>query len=332
MAGGRTILVVVTGLSGAGKSTAVHALEDVGFFCIDNLPTPGVRASLDALRQEGVERIALGMDIRVRSFLEGTTKLLSELEAAHGPDLRVLFLDASDQALLRRFSSTRRPHPLSMNPVPGHERAARAVLEGIQSERDLLSGLRARASVVIDTTELSVHDLRSEVLSLFGPGVEGLPRMRCRVLSFGFKYGPPQDADLVFDVRFLKNPFFVPELKPLSGLDASVRDYVLEQADAQEFLQHASGLMGFCVPRFEREGKSYLTVALGCTGGRHRSVALAERLAARMEGELGMAMDVVHRDMERQSRGRPGTGIAGEATTLEATGDPATPRATGGAA
>lgn len=325
MPGERTILVVVTGLSGAGKSTAVHALEDVGFFCIDNLPTPGVRASLDALRQEGVERIALGMDIRVRSFLEGTTKLLAELEAAYGADLRVLFLDASDQALLRRFSSTRRPHPLSMNPVPGHERAARAVLEGIQSERDLLSGLRARASVVIDTTELSVHDLRSEVLALFGPGVGGLPRMRCRVLSFGFKYGPPQDADLVFDVRFLKNPFFVPELKPLSGLDASVRDYVLDQADAQEFLQHASALMGFCVPRFEREGKSYLTVALGCTGGRHRSVALAERLAARMEGELGMAMDVVHRDMERQSRGRLGTGPTGDKGIREPADDLAAP-------
>lgn len=299
MSDGRTILVVVTGLSGAGKSTAVHALEDVGFFCIDNLPTPGVRASLDALRQEGVERIALGMDVRVRSFLDGTTRVLDELERAHALDLRVLFLDASDQALLRRFSSTRRPHPLSTNPVPGHERAARAVLEGIHSERDLLSELRARASVVIDTTELSVHDLRAEVLALFGPGVEGLPRMRFRVLSFGFQYGPPQDADLVLDVRFLKNPFFVPELKPLSGLDASVRDYVLGQADAQAFLEHAGGLVGFCAPRFEREGKAYLTVALGCTGGRHRSVALAERLAIRMEGELGMAIDVVHRDMKR---------------------------------
>lgn len=315
MPDGRTILVVVTGLSGAGKSTAVHALEDVGFFCIDNLPTPGVRASLDALRQEGVERIALGMDVRVRSFLDGTTHVLDELERTYAPDLRVLFLDASDQALLRRFSSTRRPHPLSTNPVPGHERAARAVLEGIHSERDLLSALRARASVVIDTTELSVHDLRAEVLASFGPGVGGLPRMRCRVLSFGFQYGPPQDADLVFDVRFLKNPFFVSELKPLSGLDGSVRDYVLDQADAQEFLQHAGALVGFCVPRFEREGKSYLTVALGCTGGRHRSVALAERLASKMEGELGMAIDVVHRDMERGSgaqREAPGAGDVGD--------------------
>lgn len=316
MPDGRTILVVVTGLSGAGKSTAVHALEDVGFFCIDNLPTPGVRASLDALRQEGVERIALGMDVRVRSFLDGTTHVLDELESAYAPELRVLFLDASDQALLRRFSSTRRPHPLRTNPIPGHERAARALLEGIHSERDLLSALRGRASVVIDTTDLSVHDLRAQVLALFGPGVGGLPRMRCRVLSFGFQYGPPQDADLVFDVRFLKNPFFVPELKPLSGRDASVRDYVLGQADAQTFLEHAGGLVGFCVPRFEKEGKAYLTVALGCTGGRHRSVALAECLASKMEGELGMAIDVVHRDMERNLGGRRealGAGAAGEA-------------------
>jgi len=330
MADGRTILVVVTGLSGAGKSTAVHALEDAGFFCIDNLPTPGVRASLDALRQEGIERIALGIDVRVRSFLEGTTRVLDELERAYAPDLRVLFLDASDQALLRRFSSTRRPHPLSTNPVPGHERAARAVLDGIHSERDLLGALRARASVVIDTTELSVHDLRAQVLASFGPGTEGLTRMRCRVLSFGFQYGPPQDADLVFDVRFLKNPFFVPELRPLSGLDPSVRDYVIEQADAQAFLDHAGGLVGFCVPRFEREGKAYLTVALGCTGGRHRSVALAERLASRMEGELGMPIDVVHRDMERNLGGRreaPGAGDVGKsALNGDSEGRPATGR------
>jgi len=329
MPDGRTILVVVTGLSGAGKSTAVHALEDAGFFCIDNLPTPGVRASLDALRQEGVERIALGIDVRVRSFLEGTTRVLDELARAYAPDLRVLFLDASDQALLRRFSSTRRPHPLSTNPIPGHERAARAVLEGIQSERDLLSALRARASVVIDTTELSVHDLRAQVLTLFGPESEGLPRMRCRVLSFGFQYGPPQDADLVFDVRFLKNPFFVPELKALSGLDDSVRDYVLDQAEAQEFLQHAGALVEFCVPRFEREGKSYLTVALGCTGGRHRSVALAERLASRMEGELGMAIDVVHRDMERNSSRRRDALAAGDVGKPELDGGSEVRPATG---
>lgn len=302
----RHVLVVVSGLSGAGKSTAVHALEDVGFFCIDNLPPPGVNACLEALTSAGVRRLALGMDVRVRGFLEGTTQVLDRLEQEFGQELFVLFLDASDQALLRRFSSTRRPHPLSTNPAPGRERAARAVLDGIQSERELMSAIRARATVVLDTTELSVHDLRARVLELFGPGAEGLPRMRCRMLSFGFKYGPPQDADLVLDVRFLANPFFVPELKPLSGLEEKVRDYVLEQPDAEEFVVRAGNLLEFAVPRFEREGKSYLTVAIGCTGGRHRSVALAVHLAARLEQALKMKVDVVHRDIHRQSSGRGG--------------------------
>src|SRR5690606_6666621 len=229
MSDGRTILVVVTGLSGAGKSTAVHALEDVGFFCIDNLPTPGIKASLDALAVEGMRHIALGLDVRVRSFLDETAGVLDALESTYGPNLRILFLDASDQALLRRYSSTRRPHPLSMEPLPGHERAATAVLEGIRRERHLLSALRERASIVLDTTELSVHDLRSEVLSLFGPGAEGLPRMRCRFLSFGFKYGAPVDADLILDVRFLKNPFFVDRLRGFSGLDSAVYDYVMAE-------------------------------------------------------------------------------------------------------
>ena len=296
-----TLLVVVTGLSGAGKSTAVHALEDVGFFCIDNLPTPAVTPCLNALSGEGMRRIALGMDVRVRSFLEDATSVLDELEANHGSNLRVLFLDASDQALLRRYSSTRRPHPLSMEPLPGHERAATALLEGIQRERDLLSALRARASIVLDTTELSVHDLRAQVLSLLGPGADGLPRMRCRFLSFGYKYGLPVDADLVLDVRFLKNPFFVAELRDLTGLDQAVYDYVLGEKDALDFAGHACALLAFCLPRFEREGKSYLTVALGCTGGRHRSVTLVEYLAKTVEKTLGMKIDVVHRDVERQS-------------------------------
>jgi len=297
----RTQLVVVTGLSGAGKSTAVHALEDVGFFCIDNLPTPAVTACLNALSGEGMRRVALGMDVRVRSFLEDATLVLDELEAGYGSDLRVLFLDASDQVLLRRYSSTRRPHPLSMEPLPGHERAATAVIEGIQRERDLLSALRARASLVLDTTELSVHDLRARVLSLFGPEADGLPHMRCRFLSFGYKYGLPVDADLVLDVRFLKNPFFVAELRDLTGLDRAVYDYVLKEADAVDFAAHAHALLAFCLPRFEREGKSYLTVALGCTGGRHRSVALVEYLSKTVEKTLGMKIDVVHRDVERQS-------------------------------
>jgi UPF0042 nucleotide-binding protein len=294
-------LVVVTGLSGAGKSTAVHALEDVGFFCIDNVPAPGVRACLEALARAGVRRVGLGVDVRVRSFLDQTPQVLAELEQTYGSDLRVLFLDASDEALLRRYSSTRRPHPLSMESRAGQQRVATAVLEGIQRERELLSALRGQASIVLDTTELSVHDLRAQVVSRYGPGAEGLPPMHCRFLSFGFKYGPPVDADVILDVRFLKNPFFVPELRALSGLDQPVYDYVMQALDAQGFAEHAEALLNFCVPRFEREGKSYLTVAIGCTGGRHRSVTLVEYLAKKVGTKLELAIDVVHRDVRRQS-------------------------------
>ncbi len=301
MADERTLIVVVSGLSGAGKSTAVHALEDVGFFCIDNLPTPAVKPCLDALAGEGMRRIALGMDVRVRSFLEDAVKVVDALEEAYKPDTRVLFLDASDQALLRRYSSTRRPHPLSMAPLPGRERAATAVLEGIQRERHLLSALRARASIVLDTSELSVHDLRAQIVSWFRPGAEGGPRLRCRFLSFGYKYGSPVDADLVLDVRFLKNPYFETRLRAFSGLDEPVRSFVLAEPDAAEFARHAMDLLRFCVPRFEREGKSYLTIAVGCTGGRHRSVVLAEHLAEIVGSELKMKIDVVHRDVNRHT-------------------------------
>jgi UPF0042 nucleotide-binding protein len=306
-----SLVVVVTGLSGAGKSTAVHALEDVGFFCVDNLPTPGVEACLDALAEEGMRRIALGIDVRVRTFLEDANKVLDAVQE-RDCDLKVLFLDSSDQSLLTRFSSTRRPHPLSMTLVPGGERAASAVLEGILIERELLSTLRARASIIVDTTELSVHDLRRRVIDLLGPEQAARSHMRCRFVSFGFKYGAPVDGDLVLDVRFLKNPYFVPELKPMSGLDAPVRDYVLGEPDAKEFVRHAQGLLQFCLPRFEGEGKSYLTVAVGCTGGRHRSVALSEHLATLLEEALGLRIDVVHRDIDRTFEDRGVASTRGE--------------------
>jgi UPF0042 nucleotide-binding protein len=297
----RTLVVVVTGLSGAGKSTAVHALEDVGFFCVDNLPTPGVEACLDALAQEGMRRIALGIDVRVRTFLEDAKKVLGAVQA-RDCELKVLFLDCSDQSLLRRYSSTRRPHPLSMTLVPGGERAASAVLEGIQIEREMLSTLRARASIIIDTTELSVHELRRRVSSLLGSADAARARMRCRFVSFGFKYGSPVDADLMLDVRFLNNPYFVPELKPMSGLEQPVREFVLGEKDAMQFIEHAAALLEFCMPRFETEGKSYVTVALGCTGGRHRSVVLTEHLAKLIRDALGLDIEVVHRDVDRTSK------------------------------
>lgn len=299
-------VVVVTGLSGAGKSTALHALEDLGFYCVDNLPTPVVAQAVEACERGGVRRLALGIDVRVGTFLEEVKATVDALGGAGAREVVVLFLDASDEALLRRFSSTRRPHPLSTLGAPGAEAAAVAVLDGIHAERERLASLRARASLIVDTTSLSVHELRARVVARFGPAGGQAPRMRVRLVSFGFKYGAPVDADMLLDVRFLKNPYFVPELTALPGTDPRVRDYVLAQADTRELVEHAAGLLRFCLPRYEAEGKSYLTVGIGCTGGRHRSVALAEHLRGLLAGPGGPHFDVVHRDLERGEReGRP---------------------------
>ncbi len=299
MTEGRTLVVVVTGLSGAGKSTALHALEDLGFFCVDNLPTSVVLPTLAACESGGVARVALGIDVRVRSFLDHATEVMDAVSAGPGRELAVLFLDAADEALLRRFSSTRRPHPLSTSFEPGSEGAANAVLDGIGIERERLASLRARATLVIDTTGLDVHALRRRIVGEFGPGAGELPRMRTRFVSFGFKYGTPVDADVVLDVRFLKNPHFVPSLREFPGTAPAVREYVLGDADTLAFLARAGELLEFCLPRYEREGKSYLTVGIGCTGGRHRSVVVAEHLADQLGEKLGLEVDVVHRDIER---------------------------------
>lgn len=302
----RTLVVVVTGVSGAGKSTAVHALEDLGFFCVDNLPTPVMKSTLDAFAAVGVRRIALGVDVRVRGFLDDAAAALESLSVPGERELSVLFLDASDEALLRRFSSTRRPHPLSTTLEPGSEQAAMAVLDGIRIERELLMPLRARATLVLDTTRLSVHELRRQVTAHFGPGAGRAPRMHARFVSFGFKFGTPVDADLLFDVRFLENPHFVPELRELPGTSSAVKEFVLAQPDARGFLERVAALLEFCLPRFEREGKSYLTVAVGCTGGRHRSVVVTDELGALLTKRLGVAIDVVHRDVDRVRMSGPG--------------------------
>lgn len=300
----RPLVVVVTGMSGAGKSTAVHALEDLGFFCVDNLPTPVVAHTLEAFAAAGLRRIALGIDVRVRSFLEDATGMLDAVTVSGERELAVLFLDASDEALLRRFSSTRRPHPLSTMSEPGAQSTAIAVLDGISIERSRLAPLRARATIVFDTTKLSVHDLRRLTVSHFGPGAEKQPRMTTRIVSFGFKYGPPVDADMVLDCRFLKNPYFVDHLRDYPGTTPDVRDYVLENPETQEFVARAEQLLEYCLPRFEREGRSYLTIAVGCTGGRHRSVAIAEHLGNRLRERAKLAIDVSHRDVERVTRER----------------------------
>jgi UPF0042 nucleotide-binding protein len=295
----RTLVVIVTGLSGAGKSTALRALEDLGFYCVDNLPPPVVVSTLDALERGRLHRIALGIDVRLRSFLDGISSVMRAI-ATPERELGILFLDASDEALLRRFSGTRRPHPLSTVAEPGKSLAATAVLDGIRIERERLAGLRATATALVDTTRLSVHELRRRVLLDFGR-VGETPRMLTRVVSFGFKYGPPVDADLIFDVRFLKNPHFVDELRPHPGTAEPVRRFVLGDPETGELLEQLRTLLEYCVPRFEREGKSYLTVGIGCTGGRHRSVVVAVELAAALAARLGTAIDVVHRDVERAS-------------------------------
>jgi UPF0042 nucleotide-binding protein len=285
-------LVVVTGLSGAGKSTALHTLEDLGFFCVDNLPTVLAPQAVELCEKGGMTRIALGMDVRVRTFLgamENVTKELAKGQRA----VEVLFLDASDEALLRRFNETRRPHPLSSENKEG----SLAVLDGIALERERLAPLRALAARVIDTTRFSVHDLRRAIVGHFS-AAGGAPRMMTRVVSFGFKYGAPVDADLVLDVRFLDNPFFVQDLSPLPGTDPRVREFVMENPETAELFQKSRDLLLFALPKYEREGKSYLTVAVGCTGGRHRSVVIAEALADAIRA-TNAPVTVVHRDLER---------------------------------
>ncbi|HNS97005.1 MAG TPA: RNase adapter RapZ [Polyangiaceae bacterium] len=290
-------IVIVSGMSGAGKSTALHALEDLGYFCIDTLPTTVIEPVLEACRNASVKWIALGIDVRVRMFLEHFSSALDLIQSTPNVDLSVLFLDASDQTLLSRFSATRRPHPLSTN-VQGPDCGAMALLDGITSERQRLARVRVRATDVIDTTGMTVHDLRRRVVELLG-GETSRGRMRVRLLSFGFKYGPPIDADLMLDVRFLPNPYFVEGLRQQTGLDEPVETYVMGFPDTKAFLDRAQSLISFCIPRYEREGKAYLTIAVGCTGGRHRSVATAVELARRLEETLGTAIGVAHRDIHR---------------------------------
>lgn len=288
-------VVVVTGLSGAGRSTALRALEDLGYFCVDNLPPAAFGPALDEFKQGQLKRIALGIDVRLRSFLDSTISTIEQVRGDSSLRFTLLFLDASDAALLARFSGTRRPHPLrAMNPENAQ---SLAVVDGIALERKRLGPLRANASVTIDTTDLSVHDLRRRVLELFRGNKE--TGMLTRFLSFGFKYGSPADVDLMFDVRFIHNPYFIPELRPLSGQSDVVRDFVLPRAT--DFLRHTEPLLAYLVPQYEKEGKSYLTVAFGCTGGRHRSVALCEHLAGVLR-RSGREITVEHRDIGRVKR------------------------------
>jgi RNase adapter protein RapZ len=277
-------VVVVTGVSGAGKSTALRALEDLGFYCADNLPIPLMPKFIELLAvREEVTRAALVVDARSGDFLDDTHSTLETLRAA-GHSIDVLFLDAPDDVIIRRFSETRRRHPLSANNVR----------EGIAAERAILSALRQEATDVVDTRDLTVHALRALVLERYGRADQSL---LVTFLSFGFKHGLPSEADMVFDVRFLPNPFFVESLSPLSGEQEPVQRYVLESPEARLFLDKAEELLSLCIPAFEREGKAYATIAVGCTGGRHRSVVIARELCRRL-GSLA-TIAVRHRDINR---------------------------------
>jgi UPF0042 nucleotide-binding protein len=286
--------LVVTGMSGAGRSTAADSLEDLGWFVIDNLPAALILKMAEMINLPGaeIERVALvigrggGSGSTGSDYFEDLPGVLKALRA-NGNRVQVLFLDASDEVLLRRYEGTRRRHPL----------AARGVEESIADERRLLEPVRDQADLLIDTGELNTNQLRSRVLDAFG-GEGGTSSMRTSVVSFGYKYGLPLDVDLVFDCRFLPNPFWIEELRPSSGLDGPVREYVLSQPETKDFLEKVDGLLSGLLPSFEREGKSYLTIALGCTGGRHRSVVLAEALGARF-GEHGHPVSVFHRDVDR---------------------------------
>jgi UPF0042 nucleotide-binding protein len=282
-------LVIVTGMSGAGRSTAANVLEDLGWFVVDNLP-PGLIPTLAELggRARGnLPRLAAVVDVRSGSFFADLTAALADL-AARGMHPRVIFLEAGDDALVRRFEAVRRPHPLQ-----GDGR----LVDGIALEREMLRDLRADADIVIDTSDLNVHQLGAKVQAAFEE--DDHSGLHATVMSFGYKYGLPVDADLVADCRFLPNPHWVPELRPQSGRDPQVRDYVLAQPGARPFLDGYSDLLGIVADGYLREGKRYATIAVGCTGGKHRSVALAEELARRLT-ERGIDTSVVHRDLGRE--------------------------------
>src|SRR3954466_15738680 len=284
--------VIITGLSGAGRSTAAKCFEDLGFFVVANPPPEliGPLLELGSHSQDAVPRLAVVMDVRSRAFSKDLRSVIRDL-ADRRMRPRVLFLEAHDDVLVRRFENVRREHPMQ-----GEGR----LVDGIAAERALLAPLREEADLVLDTSDRSVHELRRSIESAFtGDGADLRPTLRATVLSFGYKYGLPVDADLVVDVRFLPNPHWIPELRDLTGRDPAVRDYVLSQEGAHEFLDKYAEILRIIGAGYTRESKRYLTLAVGCTGGKHRSVAMSEQLAARLR-EMGVQTSVSHRDLGRE--------------------------------
>jgi|RhiMethySRZTD1v2_1073278.scaffolds.fasta_scaffold11090_4 RNase adapter protein RapZ len=280
--------VILTGLSGAGKTQAIRALEDLGYFCVDNLPSTLIptMAELASRADTGLEKVAIVADVRESGFLKQFPRVFKRLQSMPGLNLRLIFLEASPSTLVRRFSETRRPHPLAPD---------RSVAEGIKEERAKMSTVRGMADLILDTSNLTVHELR-DIFMRMSRDEGGRAAMVVNLVSFGYKHGVPTDADLVFDVRFLPNPHFVDTLRPLTGRDQAVVRYMRRHASTREFIERLTSFLTYVLPQYVQEGKSYLTVAVGCTGGRHRSVMLADALKRSLAGVRGITVRVKHRD------------------------------------
>ncbi|WP_270345668.1 RNase adapter RapZ [Enterococcus thailandicus] len=281
-------LVIITGMSGAGKTVAIQSFEDMGYFCIDNMPPRLIPKFWELIKESGkVTKMALGVDLRSRSFFEEIQKMLIEIVNTDFIDTSILFLDASDEELVARYKETRRTHPMAMDGL---------VTEGIRKERAILNELKVQASVVIDTTTMTPRQLREKIIATFKTQED--QDFRIEFVSFGFKYGLPIDSDIVMDVRFLPNPHYIPELRPLTGMDQPVYDYVMSFTETEDFYSQFLHLLETVLPGYVKEGKSSLTVAIGCTGGQHRSVALTERLSKALSENY--KVNVTHRDKDKR--------------------------------
>jgi len=283
-------LVIITGLSGSGKSYVQSTLEDLGFYCSDNLPVALIEPFLEEVAaHENANRVGIVVDVRTHDFATTFPAFYRDRLLKLVPHAILIFLEATDEVLARRYSETRRPHPMEKD---------RPILEAIQAERDALTEVKSLANMVLDTSQFSVHELKAEVMRRFQLDGSREVSLLITIISFGFKYSPPYNMDLLFDVRFLPNPHFVPELRPKTGIDAEIIEYLRKQPEYEEFYKRLYDFVAYLIPQYKKEMKSYLTIAIGCTGGRHRSVAVAQRLGEDLEKQ-GHNVEIVHRDYNR---------------------------------